>query len=108
MQIFIKTLTFGTVGVKVDAFDTIHNIKRSLARKIDDLFTGYDVEMAIDYEKTAQWIFADKLLQDECTLASYDIVKESTLECRFHLGGTGIYVSSHLLFLCVFMPSEHQ
>ena len=47
MQIFVKTMTFGTVGIKVYACDTINDIKRALGRKIDQIFEGYDVEMPI-------------------------------------------------------------
>ena len=99
MQIFVKTMTFGTVGIKVYACDTINDIKRALGRKIDQIFEGYDVEMPIEYEKITQWVFEGQTLNDECTVASYDIVQDSTVELRFHLVGSGTYVSFiHFVF----------
>eukprot|EP00973_Karenia_brevis_P029874 4119866-Karenia_brevis.AAC.1 len=41
MQIFVKTLTVGTVTVDTDALCTVLEFRKSLGRKIDDLFTGF-------------------------------------------------------------------
>ena len=60
-----------------------------MARKIDDLFTGYDVEMAIEYEKTTQWVFAGQTLDDSRTLDDYKIISEDTIRMTSTLDGGG-------------------
>ena len=62
MQIFVKTLAFGTITLDVKDSDTIDCIKKKLHDKLDTMFTGYDVELPIDYEQ--HMTFAGKRLED--------------------------------------------
>ena len=93
-MIFIKTLSFGTVTLKdVETSMTIANMKKMVRSKIDNEFTGYDIELALAAERAAPFVFEGHDLEDGCRLSDYNIQNESTIRATFGLLGGGTYVS---------------
>ena len=93
-MIFIKTLSFGTVTLKdVETSMTIANMKKMVRSKIDNEFTGYDIELALAAERAAPFVFEGHDLEDGCCLSDYNIQNESTIRATFGLLGGGTYVS---------------
>ena len=94
MQIFVKTLSFGTITLKdVEANMTIANMKKMVRSKIDNEFTGYDIELALAAERVAPFVFEGHDLEDGCCLSDYNIQNEATIRATFGLLGGGTYVS---------------
>ena len=89
MQIFVKTLTFGTIILKVQGSDTIEELQKKLRLHLDRMCDGFDVELVVEREGAHGYEYKGKQLEAGKTLSDYNIQEESTIHMVSGLGGQG-------------------
>ena len=95
MQIFIKVLTGQSIPIDVKDSDTVETTKDKFINNLDWLLRGFDVEDFLEKEKELwtsgrfQLSYGGKQLDDDKTLADYNIQKGATVNMVYGLDGGG-------------------
>lgn len=82
MQIFVKTLSGGTISLSVNSTDTVRSIKSRIHVR-EDIPPEHQL-----------LIFAGKKLEDDRTLADYSIDKESTIHAVLRVLFSGYRITT--------------
>ena len=92
--VHVETLSCGTVAVEAKPSYTIIKLRQALARKIEAMFEGYDVELvASSNAHGCAFIFDGHRLANDRTLADLNIQQDATVRTKFFMSGEGTYVS---------------
>ena len=86
MQLFVRTMSLGTIIVSAHHEDTIHEVAKRCRRILDAMIPG-DNELMTNHEQIM--IFTGKQLEDGRTLKDYNILDQSTLTMAWGLKGGG-------------------
>lgn len=85
MQIFVRNIQGKTITLNVESHETICSVKRMFKEK-----EGIHSDLQLGL------VYAGKLLEDELTLAHYNILKESTLH---PCGPSFVHTESDIIYL---------
>jgi len=89
IQIFVKTLEYGTISLDVEVSFTIEYVKKLVRKKVESMAEGYDVERLVAMFNVFSLLFNGKQIEDSQRLSDYKIQKGDTINTVFGLVGGG-------------------